>query len=209
MVAMKLYVEGGGNRRNLKTACRRGFTEFLKRAGVTQRPRIIAAGGGADALDRFRIALGNNEPAMLLIDSEGRVNAEHQQGDSVNWKPWAHLAPRGDDWHKPNAAQDMDCHLMVQCMEAWLIADREALAAFFGPQFQENQLPHSTSQAESIDKDELLEKLKKATKGCKGNGYDKGSHSFELLEEINPARVMAASPWAERFISFLKERETP
>jgi hypothetical protein len=31
MVGVKLYVEGGGNAKPLKTACRNGFSEFLKK----------------------------------------------------------------------------------------------------------------------------------------------------------------------------------
>ena len=45
MVTVRLYVEGGGDAKSLRTACRRGFREFLLRAGLGgSMPRIIACG---------------------------------------------------------------------------------------------------------------------------------------------------------------------
>jgi hypothetical protein len=81
------------------------------------------------AFDRFSIAIQNNEPAMLLVDSETPVKAEYQQGaDTALWQPWAHLKNRtGDEWNKPQNAANVDCHFMVQCMESWFLTDRETL----------------------------------------------------------------------------------
>lgn len=36
--------------------------------------------------------------------------------------------------------------------------------------------------------------------------YGKGEHSFPLLARIDPATVMAASPWAKRFVDELKKK---
>jgi hypothetical protein len=69
---MKIYVEGGGDTHSLKTECRRGFTEFLKNAGLAGHlPQIVACGGRGIAFDRFSIAIQNNEPAMLLCRQSG------------------------------------------------------------------------------------------------------------------------------------------
>ena len=55
MVELYLYVEGGGaEAKLLRTACRRGFSEFLAKAGLKGRmPRIVACGGRQQRLDTF------------------------------------------------------------------------------------------------------------------------------------------------------------
>ena len=77
MVSARLYVEGGGNSKELKTACRRGFASFLDRAGVAGRmPRIVACGSRANAFDRFKTGHeSKGVDATLLVDSEGPVSA--------------------------------------------------------------------------------------------------------------------------------------
>ena len=77
MVSARLYVEGGGNSKELKTACRRGFASFLDRAGVAGRmPRIVACGSRANAFDRFKTGHeSKGVDATLLVDAEGPVSA--------------------------------------------------------------------------------------------------------------------------------------
>lgn len=85
---------------------------------------------------------------------------------------------------------------MAQCMESWLLADRDAIKAFFGQGFNEASLPAISREPEKINKVEVYEALKKATKSCKPKGaYSKGAHSFELLALVAPEKVMSASPW--------------
>lgn len=83
---------------------------------------------------------------------------------------------------------------MVQCMEAWFIADRQALAAFFGQCFRQNQLPDSANSMESIAKRQLYTSLANATKGCQKGPYGKGAHSFKLLALINPESIKNRFP---------------
>jgi hypothetical protein len=143
----------------------------------------------------------------MLVDSEAPVAAKHHQAEPATWKPWQHLKNRvGDGWDKPAQSSDTDCHLMVQCMESWFIADREALKAFFGQGFKENQLP-TNAVVEATDKAKVYEMLAKSTKDCKTKGqYGKGEHSFKLLALVEPKKVSAASPWAKRFIDELKAK---
>ena len=168
-------------------------------------PRVVACGGRQDAYDSFCRAISLGECAFLLVDSEDPVDASHQQGNPDQWKPWDHLHQR-DGWNKPANADDTHCHLMVQCMEAWFIADRQALAAFFGQCFRQNQLPDSANSMESIAKRQLYTSLANATKGCQKGQYGKGAHSFKLLASINPESIKTASPWAKRLIDTLEER---
>ena len=137
---MKLYVEGGGHAASLRTACREGFTKFLSRAGLAgHMPRVVACGSRAEAYDSFCTAMQNGEDALLLVDSEAPVLARAQPGNAAQreererWQPWLHLRERkGDGWEMPAGSSDLQCHLMVQCMEAWLLADRGVLKTFFG-----------------------------------------------------------------------------
>lgn len=196
-----LYVEGGGRATALKTDCRKGFRTFLRRAGIKNEPRIVACGTRRQAYERFCLAIAAGDNACLLIDSEAPIATEHQTGPPRVWQPWRHLKVRpGDGWTKPVGAEEKHCHLMVQCMEHWFLADRAALAAFFGQGFASNALPKHPN-VESVPKRAVFDGLAKATKACKTKlPYNKGAHSFEVLNLVDPALVAAASPWAKRFL---------
>ena len=212
---MKLYVEGGGDATALKTACREGFSKFLEKAGFKGRmPRVVACGSRSDAFNSFCTAMRNREPALLLVDSEALVSDAaqpgdaHQPADRAGWLPWQHLQQRqGDGWQKPAGSDDWQCHLMVQCMESWLLADRQTLQTFFGQGFQVNQLPAAGNSIERVSKAQVYEALAKATRSCKSKSqYGKGEHSFKLLGLTDPHKVSEASPWAKRFIETLQTR---
>jgi hypothetical protein len=195
-----LYVDGGGDAHALRTACRQGFSKFLEKAGLKGKmPRIVACGSRGNAYDSFRTALENGEPAFLLVDSEAPI-----AGGEAD--PWRHLAERiGDAWEKPAGAEDRHCHLMVQCMESWFLADRDTLRRFFGQGFNERALPASDGTIEPIAKADVYQSLKEASRACKTKAsYGKGEHSFKLLGLIDPTKVTAASPWAQRFITAVK-----
>jgi hypothetical protein len=196
--ACRLFVEGGGDHNEaLKTECRRAFSKLLERAGLGGgMPRVIPCGGRKRAFDQFCTAIRSGGPSLLLVDSEAPVTAA---------SPWEHVATReGDGWAKPVGAADEQLHLMVQCMESWLLADREALGAFFGAGFREKALPDQANDIEKIGKDDLFEKLNNATHGSKTKGsYRKGMHSFKLLEMIDPEKLRRASRWAGRFFNAL------
>lgn len=212
---VKLYVEGGGDSQLLRTACRQGFAEFLGKAGLAGRmPRVVAGGSRGSTYDMFCTAVAQGEEALLLVDSESAVAPVAQPGnataaaDRAAWRPWLHLKQRvGDGWAMPEGSEDGQCHLMVQCMESWLLADREALAGFFGQGFKPTALPASTRPLEGLDKAAVYQALTKATDDCKTKAaYGKGDHSFKLLGLIDPAKVFNASPWAQRFIETLQLR---
>lgn len=204
---MKLFVEGGGdNNPSLATECRKGFSKFITQAGICNRPKIIACGSRITAFKDYCTALKKGEPAMLLVDSEALIDTPLEQGAPETWQPWMHLKQRpGDEWTKPENADDSDCHLMVQCMEYWILADRETLAGFYGNGFKEKALP-PTLPLEKATKSAVVSGLKMATKDTSKGEYSKGKHSFELLAQIKPELVMAKSAWAKRFVDELKKR---
>jgi hypothetical protein len=199
---VKLYVEGGGDTAGLKAACREGFSSFLEKAGVSKRPRIVACGSRQDAFESYCTAVANCEEALLLVDSEAPIAARHQQGSPPKWKPWQHLKQRpGDGWSKPANTKDTACHLMVQCMETWFLADPQTLASFFGQGFSPSRLPATANPVETIPKTQVYQSLANATKNCRTKAkYGKGEHSFKLLALIDPSKVTSASDWAKRFI---------
>ena len=190
---MKLYVEGGGDRRESKRACRKGFTSFMGKAGLQgNMPSIVACGSRKNAYDRFRIAHATGESAMLLVDAEGQVTA---QG------PWQHLKTR-DNWDRPTAATDEQCHMMVQTMESWFLADVDVLESYYGANFRRQALPQNRN-IEDIPKRDVDNGLDRATRNTQKGRYSKGRHSFEILERLDPEKVAASSPYAKRLIDAL------
>ena len=90
-------------------------------------------------------------------------------------------------------------------MESWFLADRDALKAFFGQGYDANALPAEQNPIAAMPKATVYQALAKATKDCKTKAqYGKGEHSFLLLALMDPAKVTAASPWASRFVTALK-----
>ena len=96
---------------------------------------------------------------------------------------------------------------MVQVMEAWFLADRQALADYYGQGFLAGSLP-GQPKIELISKPDVFSALQHASKNTKTKGeYHKTRHGFDLLELIDPNRVRAASVHAERLLMVL-QRET-
>jgi len=91
---------------------------------------------------------------------------------------------------------------MVQCMEAWFLADREKLSAFYGDCFRARALP-AGRDVEQILKKEIYDALAQATRTCKKGIYHKTAHAFEILQQIDPEKVRAASAHADRFFVIL------
>lgn len=199
---VKIYVEGGGDGKALRTKCRMGFSIFFENAGLSGRmPRIIACGGRENAFDRFRTAFeqkGTDEFIVLLVDSEDAVADSSQ--------PWEHLAQR-DHWVRPSNAAEEQAHLMVRCMEAWFLADVDVLIGYFGSDFKRGALP-GNSKIEEIGKDDVLRGLQNASRRCRKGEYRKGHHSFDILQQITPSKVVDVSPHAKRLIDTLREKAT-
>ena len=207
---VKLFVEGGGLQNwSLNAECRKGFRQFLEKAGLGgHMPQIVASGARQVAYEDFCTAIANNEAALLLVDSEAPIAANDQPPNVKDWQPWRHLANVADDkWKKPKGATNEHCHLMVECMENWFLADREALIAFFGQGFLVAKLPHAAILVEEVSKGQVISALGAASRKCKTKDpYDKGKHSFDLLGRIDPSKVVAASPWAKRFVDETKRQ---
>ncbi|MGE4505853.1 MAG: DUF4276 family protein [Desulfovibrionaceae bacterium] len=196
---IKVYVEGGGQNKALKIKLRQGFSSFFKKAGIKVNP--IRCGGRSETYRAFCGAVKHPEKdtlPILLVDSEAPVSEKHSE------IPWEHLRLR-DKWTKPKGSTDDQAHLMVECMEAWFMADKNALAEFFGQGFHLNSLP-PRADIEAIPKATLYSSLENAAKPTKKKTYGKGDHSFGILEMIDPQKVQDASPWAKRLIDTLTQK---
>ncbi|MCI0697082.1 DUF4276 family protein [candidate division KSB1 bacterium] len=197
---IRLYVEGAGNDIHTKKLLRDGFRSFLNALIQIARMnrikfQIIACGRRNQAFSDFSTALQKHPNAfnILLVDSEA----------SVSKSPWQHLQGR-DGW---NAGQvsDEHCHLMVQIMEAWLIADLSALNRFYGRGFNENAVPKNPN-VEQIEKKTLLSALKDATRNTSKGEYHKTRHGFRILEQLEVAKVRHAAPHCDRLFKTLAEK---
>lgn len=197
---IRVYVEGGGECRGQQSPLREGFSQFFDGLVSEARARqvrwsLIACGSRGEAYRDFTIALRQHPDAfnVLLVDSEGPVNGG----------PCRHLESR-DKWPLSGIA-DERCHLMVQMMEAWFVADAEALKKFYGDGFNANALPKNPN-VEEIDKKDLEKALKQATDKTTKGEYAKIRHAAKLLGLLNVDRVRRASVHCARLFSVLSAK---
>lgn len=196
MVRATLYIEGGGEGRELGARFREGWNEFFKSADLASKTKVVRGGGRDKTFDRFVTAIENNRPnvvPILLVDSEDPV----AKGHTV----WQHLSAR-DGWQRPSNAGDQ-AFLMVQAMETWFLTDRDALRKYFGARFRQNALK-KWPDLEAVPKQTALGALERATAACTKH-YAKGKVSFELLAHIDPALVATACPHAEALLNRLRQ----
>lgn len=195
-MTVRVYVEGGGGARSTKDACREGFRKlFEKIVPPGSIHKVIASGGRHKAFQNFCNALSDHpgEMIMLLVDSEVPVTTG----------VWPHLGGKtGDRWNKPRSATEEHAHLMVQCMEAWFLADQETLGAYYGEGFNVNALP-AQPNVELIPKPDVEASLNQATRNTTKKQYHKTNHAFALLALVDPAKIRDASPQADRFFNTL------
>jgi hypothetical protein len=198
-VTVTIYVEGGGDSDYTRARCREGFARYCEKiVPFNRRPKIVACGGRQQAFDRFKTAISvikGNDQCALLVDSENPVRPDDNAANYLHVR---------DKWDFPSL-QNHHVFLMVQAMEAWLLADRNALAAYYGIGFRPNALPGDERHIEAIPKNDMEPSLVQATQGTKTKGrYHKTRHAFDLLAEIDPSKVEAGSPHAQAFHRFLR-----
>lgn len=192
---LRVFVEGGGDNSLTRGRCKQAFCTLIQRAGFADRmPKFTACGSRQRAFEMFVTACENGEESLLLVDSEGPVS---------HTSPWEHVRTRqGDGWARPKSARDEDLHLMVECMEAWILADVSVLRRKYGQRLRESALPRRRD-VEMVPKVELFAAITRATLDCE---YSKGKQAFELLEAVDPKVLRECCPWAERFFAELDRR---
>ena len=191
-------MEGGGDSNNGRAALRQGMDAFLAELKQTARNRrwgwkLACVGSRNNAFRAFRNATerGDAGVVILLVDAE----------DSVREAPRAHLHRR-DGWEM-GFAEESSVHLMVQTMEAWFVADGDALATYYGQEFREGALPE-TLDLESVSKRTIERALETATRATTKGRYQKIRHASQLLARIRPERVRERCAACERLLDFLR-----
>lgn len=201
---IKLYVEGGGKgtSKNATIRMQQGFDSFFKELKDAARDkkisfRIIPSSNTQTAYDDFMLSVRTSPESfnMLLIDSDEAVGADESARDF--------LQKKHKKWNLQKI-NDEQCHLMVQIMESWFIADIDALKKFYGQNFKESAIPRNKN-VEAIEKEIVEKALKAATAKTQKEEYHKIKHGGKLLEIINPIKVRAAASRCKRLFEAIAE----
>jgi Domain of unknown function (DUF4276) len=174
---IRIYFEGD---KSLKAGFDAFFREIREQAyGAKCRVSIVAKGGTPER--DLSIALRKHPAAwnILLRDSEGPLNQDLPTSDSIFW--------------------------MVEMMESWFHADKDALERYYRNGFRRDALKPNPN-VEEIPKQDLIDGLKAATKDTTKGKYHKTKHAPALLQSITPALVRKAAPNCERLFKVILDK---
>jgi hypothetical protein len=200
VTGVRVYIEGGGNTKATRSRLREGFHGFLAPLRELAREKrlrwdVVLSGSRRDAFEDFTTALRSHRDSwvVLLVDSE----------EAVSLSPRAHLAKR-DGWDL-SVAEDDQAHLMAQTMEAWLVADPEALADYYQDDFNRGALPVRPNLEEE-PKPNLYAALEAATRRTRKGRYAKIAHAADLLARISPVKVQERAPHCKRLFDTVRAK---
>lgn len=171
------------------------FFQDLVSMARARRIRFRMVAGEATAVADFARGM-RSAPAdthVLLIDSEGPIEQD----------PVSALMRRGDAGALASVAITPDqVFFMVQVMEAWFLADVQALHDFYGQGFVAARLP-ARPRVEGIPKADVLDGLREATKGTSKGAYHKTRHAPDLLARLSVGEVRACADNCARIFAVL------
>ena len=133
---------------------------------------------------------------VLLVDSEGPVQSR------TSWI----RALRGQSfWDGGVACSDEQVNLMVQSMEAWFIADPQAIARHFSQGYNGNSLPSPQNAERTAPADMLAAISRGIPRDRRGRRrrYDKVTDGAHLLELIDVATIGRHCRHFKRLMDFL------
>lgn len=202
---IRIYIEGDTSQKGKNTdiTLRQGFNHFFrelideaKSRNITLRP--ITYGSKFETFKKFLdgVEAYQDSFVLFLLDSDAPL----EDGET----PKAFLQKQNPKWdlHK---AEENQCHLMVQMMESWFFADKDALAEFYGQKFNRNALSKNTN-VEKIKKATIESGLENATKNTQKGIYHKTRHGAKILELINPQKVHKSAPNCKRLFDGIFEQ---
>ena len=195
---IRVYFEGD-------KALRPAFNSFLKPVIDSFRQRrirfqLIAGGSTDETIQDFMDGVQDYPAAfnILLVDSDGpdggNLIASIKGRSTWNGRVGARI-------------QDNQIHFMVEVMESWLLADKDALANYYGNGFQTNRLPQNPS-IEEIFKADVISGLESATSSTPKGKYHKTRHAPDLLQQVDVSKVRNAAPNCDRLFVALNHLTT-
>ena len=203
MKRIAILVEGGGKGAGTKAVLRNGFNAFFRDISENARGKfswkLQVCGSRGETYKAFHIEMADksNTFVFLLVDSDGPVETG----------PLAYLSTKAG-FRNLTGAEEHHLHLMVQTMEAWIMADGAAMAGYYGQHFGQNSLP-KVKNLEAIAKADLESAFKKAIAHTSKPEYDKIHDAAALLARINPETVQSRCPSARRFFAEVTRAITP
>lgn len=210
MKDIAIYVEGGGDTVQQKAELRTGLDALLGSQKASARAkrlgwRLAPSGGRQAAFDAFQAALVRADQQtllVLLVDSESELKGDTQDDVADAKARVAHLTAR-DRWDL-KGVDPCQVHLMVQCMEAWIVSDPDALERYYGKNFHAKKLP-ARPILEDEPKDELNAKLANATRDTTKGEYTKIKHASKILALIDAGKVAERCPRFKIFTKWLTD----
>jgi hypothetical protein len=145
---IRIYFEGN---KSLRSGFHTFFSELVDAARAQRcKFELISAGAKEEAVQDFKDALSTHSGAwnILLLDSDKpnagdlsfdlcrRNRIDQRHADSVFW--------------------------MVQIMESWFLADKDAVARYYGKEFRSQTLPQNP-RVEEVSKGDIYTGLEAAT----------------------------------------------
>ena len=191
---IRIFVEGD-------KALLKGLRAFLKPAMDTARRRrikfnMVASGSANETVKDFMREVRRNPASLniLLLDSDrpdnGRLIASLKNSPIWNSQTGATI-------------RDDQIHFMVQVMESWFLADKDAIARYYGQGFQANRLPPNPN-VEQVMANDAIRRIEDATRRTQKGTYHKTRHAPDLLAQIDPNKVRDAAPNCRRLFTTLQ-----
>ena len=174
-----IYYEGS-------PALREGFSGFF--SGISgARPKLVDGKSFANTIRAFVIAAERGGAAnFLLVDSDGPDEGRLLR--KVTGNP---------EWKRGATVPEGRVHFMVEIMESWLLADKDALEAYYGQGFRPARLP-ANPRVEQIPKDDVTDGLHDATRDTGKGPYNKTKHAPSILARVDADKVRDAAPSCSR-----------